>query len=398
MEFTTNMDNISDLSSLATIYTSSTTAPKYLDQSTYRNLQILRVRYAEIHGYISVFVCVFGIIANIANIVVLNKKHMRTSTNVILMWLAVADLCTMSEYVPFALRFYIFKDPDLEFLENKSYGWMCYLLFHADFSLTMHSMSIWLTIMLAIFRFLYVFLPNKGKIYCSIKHAQIIIITVYISAVLLCIPNYISNYWSQSVRNINNANVTVYTFSQRKDEDESFLIVFDLNYWIQSMFIKLIPCFLLTILTILLITALHKAHKRHVTLKSQGMRKSDVEKHNEHFRTTAMLLAVVILFLITELPQGILTLLMIFMDALHAELYNPLGDILDIVALLNNAINFVLYCSMSQQFRNTFVATFCSCFTKHNADSELWARRNLISARNGSVPTTKNVQENGEMV
>jgi len=31
---------------------------------------------------------------------------------------------------------------------------------------------------------------------------------------------------------------------------------------------------------------------------------------------------------------------------------------LDISALLNNSINFVLYCTMSRQFRETFVATF----------------------------------------
>ncbi|XP_045188630.1 G-protein coupled receptor dmsr-1-like [Mercenaria mercenaria] len=396
MEITTKMDNVTDMTSLSP--TGGINEPKYLDHTTYKNLQTLRVRYAEIHGYISVLVCLFGIIANIANIVVLNKKHMRTSTNVILMWLAVADLCTMTEYVPFALRFYIFKDPDLEFPDNKSYSWMCYLLFHADFSLTMHSMSIWLTIMLAIFRFLYVFLPTKGSIYCSIKHAKIIIITVYVLAVLVCIPNYISNYWSKSVRNISNENVTVYTFSQRKDEDKDFETVFAINYWVQSILIKLVPCFLLTVLTILLITALHKAHKRHVHLKSQGMRKDDVEKHHEHFRTTAMLLAVVILFLITELPQGILTLLMIFMDTLHAELYNPLGDILDIVALLNNAINFVLYCSMSQQFRDTFVATFCGCFKRNtNPNASVWAKRHLITA-NGTSTKTTNLQENGQMV
>lgn len=397
MEMTRNMENVSDHTSLSPVQ--STSPPKYLDQTTYDNLQLLKIRYAEIHGYISVLVCVFGIIANIANIVVLNKKHMRTSTNVILMWLAVADLCTMIEYVPFALRFYIFKDPDLEFPENKSYSWMCYLLFHADFSLTMHSMSIWLTIMLAIFRFLYVFFPTKGKEYCSIKHAKIIVTGVYISAVLVCIPNYISNYWKASEKNIRNENVTVYTFTQRKDIDENFLIVFDLNYWVQSILIKLVPCFLLTVLTILLITALHKAHKRHVRLKSQGMRKDDVEQHDEHFRTTAMLLAVVILFLITELPQGILTLLMIFMDTLHAEVYGPLGDILDIVALLNNAINFVLYCSMSRKFRDTFVATFCRCFTKdtENPQASLWAKRNLITTDNGAATKSTRVKENGEI-
>lgn len=374
--------------------------PKYVDNHTYHRLQSLKEEYAEIHGYISVVVCVFGIVANIANIVVLNKKHMRTSTNVILKWLAVADLCTMMEYVPFALKFYVFKDPVIENLYVRSYSWMCYLLFHANFSITMHSISIWLTIMLAIFRFLYIFFPAKGSIYCSLEHAKFVIMSVYVSAVLVCIPNYISNYWREVTTNVGNEpNVTLYTFDQRRDG--VFQMIFDLNYWVQSILIKLVPCFLLTVLTIILISALRRAHRHHVQLKSQGMGKADVDSHHEHIRTTTMLLAVVILFLVTELPQGILTLLMIFMEDLHTEVYSPLGDILDIAALMNNAINFVLYCTMSKQFRDTFTDTFCRCFTTGSngrSTQDRWTSVNFITAKNGTTRKASGVVPNGDMV
>jgi len=378
----------------------SQSTPKYIDNLTYHRLQHIKAEYAEVHGYISVMVCVFGIVANIANVVVLNKKHMRTSTNVILKWLAVADLCTMMEYVPFALKFYVFKDPVIENLFVRSYSWMCYLLFHANFSITMHSVSIWLTIMLAIFRFLYIFFPSKGSYYCTIQHAKMVILVVYISAVLVCIPNYISNYWKATVQDIGNeANVTLYTFTTRRDG--IFQSISDLNYWVQSILIKLVPCFLLTVLTILLISALRKAHKHHVQLKSQGMGKADVDSHHEHIRTTAMLLAVVILFLVTELPQGILTLLMVFMEDLHKELYSPLGDILDIAALMNNAINFVLYCTMSKQFRDTFTDTFCRCFTvqlNQRSTQDRWTSVNFITSKNGTTRKSSGVVSNGEMV
>jgi len=71
-----------------------------------------------------------------------------------------------------------------------------------------------------------------------------------------------------------------------------------------------------------------------------------------------MLLAVVGLFQLTELPQGVLTLCSIFIPNFFFDVYWPLGDVLDIAALLNNSINFVLYCTMSRQFRETFVETF----------------------------------------
>ncbi len=37
----------------------------------------------------------------------------------------------------------------------------------------------------------------------------------------------------------------------------------------------------------------------------------------------------------------------------------PIGDTFDILALINNSVNFILYCLMSRAFRDTFKQTFC---------------------------------------
>merc|ERR1719264_1357943 len=34
--------------------------------------------------------------------------------------------------------------------------------------------------------------------------------------------------------------------------------------------------------------------------------------------------------------------------------YHPMGDFMDVMALINSAVNFILYCLMSKQFRKTF--------------------------------------------
>ena len=161
--------------------------------------------------------------------------------------------------------------------------------------------------------------------------------------------------------------------------------VFQVNNWIQAIMIKLLPCFMLTVLTVLLIHAMHKAYRKRMLLKSQG-RKAESDKHGEHNRTTGMLLAVVVLFTITELPQGILTLMNIFIDCFRFVVYNPLGDLLDAMALINNSVNFVLYCSMSKQFRDTFMAVFCSFCARHRPG---WLKLKLItSSRDGTGNTT----------
>lgn len=70
-------------------------------------------------------------------------------------------------------------------------------------------------------------------------------------------------------------------------------------------------------------------------------------------------MAVLLLFLITEVPQGVLGLLSgILGHCFFRNCYHQLGEFMDILALLNGAINFILYCSMSRQFRDTFSKMF----------------------------------------
>ena len=72
-------------------------------------------------------------------------------------------------------------------------------------------------------------------------------------------------------------------------------------------------------------------------------------------RTTRMLVAVVTLFLVTELPHSAANIMSGLSDRLLDGIYFNLGDLIDILALVNNGVNFVLYCTMSRQFRKTFV-------------------------------------------
>lgn len=76
-------------------------------------------------------------------------------------------------------------------------------------------------------------------------------------------------------------------------------------------------------------------------------------------RTTMLLVAVLILFLITEFPQGILGLLSgILEKCFFAQCYNLMGEMMDLLALINAAIGFVLYGLMSKQFRTSFKSVF----------------------------------------
>lgn len=348
---------------------------------TVRGLNEFAHRYGGIHGYVAVAVCLFGVLSNSANILVLTRRNMASSTNTILLWLAVADLLTMVDYLPFVIHFYVMGPADASRppFSTPEFSWICFLLFHASFSIVCHTVAIWLTIALAIFRYIFICKPTRGSHYCSQERACYVVVLVIILTIILCIPNYtINTYQFHSRHNATNTSDESYYFPDVRMATPEFKTIFLVNNWVQAILIKLVPCFMLVTLTLLLLNAMHNAYRKRLKLKSQG-RRAESDKHGEHNRTTGMLLAVVILFTITELPQGILTLMNVFVDCFTTTVYYKLGDLLDIMALINNSVNFVLYCTMSKQFRTTFATIFCPRQSSHPK----WLKLRLIKSKSG---------------
>ncbi|CAH1783972.1 unnamed protein product [Owenia fusiformis] len=308
--------------------------------------------YTGIHGHLSVFVCILGIVANILNIIVLTRKNMINSVNCILTWLAIADLLTMMSYLPFALYFYCLTGPDETY--GHSYNWVAFILFHNCFSITSHTIAMWLTVSLAIFRYIIVCHHSIGPTMCSMLRAKITITAVYISTAIICIPQYISYEITKLAPNKTSYNSTnAYWFVESEIVRKTDGGLLKGNYWLYGVVIKLTPCVLLTVLSILLIIAMRQADKRRQRLLTQG-RRAESERTHESNRTTAMLVAIVLFFVITELPQGILAMLSGISNYIFINVYVMLADIMDMLILLNSAANFIMYCIMSRQFRNTF--------------------------------------------
>lgn len=330
-------------------------------------LQWFYLAYRRVHGYVSITVCIFGSIANILNIVVLTRPEMHSPTNCILTGLAVADLLVMLICIPISFHAYIFKTPHID-TYTFTWAWIVFLL--NNLAQVFHTVSIWLTVALAVWRCIAVAYPQKNRDWCGKKRTIVTIIAGYIICPVLCIPMYISytivpevmniseegnivrnNYTDESYRN-----ATLYFVKLSKVGKENVTI------WIYSVVFKLIPCLLLTLLSTRLISALVETKKRREALvaASSGRKSSrNVEKERQTDRTTRMLLAVLLLFLLTEFPQGILGLLSVLLgDEFFRTCYLYLGDVMDFLALLNSAINFMIYCTMSRQFRYTFSKLF----------------------------------------
>ncbi|XP_053625446.1 G-protein coupled receptor dmsr-1-like [Plodia interpunctella] len=330
--------------------------------------------YIQFHGYISLIICLLGSAANSVNIAVLSRKEMTSSTNSILTGLAVADLLVMIDYIPFALHIYIKIGSEHN---RNTYGWAVFVYFHSIFSQTFHTISIWLTITLAVWRFIAIKFPQKNRTLCNKRNTNIAIAVAYVVCPILCLPIYFAMNIRETVlpqksdnltwNDTEIANVTnrepAYALQMTDNEDLLTAI-----FWIYSVFIKLIPCVVLSILSVLLILKMKSSdRRRQKLLKKSAITTHEGEKTrlNEEGqgrrggggrtdRTTRMLVALLGLFLATELPQALFGLLTAIAPHLFGVCYYSFGEVMDLMALVGSAVNFVLYCSMSRQFRSTF--------------------------------------------
>lgn len=322
----------------------NSTIANFTETATYCNLTEFSKNYKHVHGYLSVFVCVFGSITNILNLCVLTTKEMRSPTNLILTGLAAADLLVMLEYIPYVSHSRL--DPQPKQSSNYlSYEWAIFIFGHALFTLTAHFISCCLTVTLAVWRYLFITYPQKSKIWCTVKTTVTTITIIYIACTLLCLPVFYSLEIHEYGKNDNGTLKPIEQLVNYSNDSLYVVLVNDewrmISFWIYGCIMKLLPCILLTILSERLISALFRAKERRKNLLSkkaiplvETKRNSKHSKKpsaadsadNQTDRTTKMLVAVLLLFLITEFPQAILGLLSVIIGVeFEKQCYQTLG-------------------------------------------------------------------------
>ena len=109
--------------------------------------------------------------------IVLMQKTLRSNPiNLILSAIAVADCLLVVEYIPFTIHMYLLDEETRHSEERFSYGWGVFLLFHSNFTIIIHTVSIWLTLSLAFWRLIMIRFPNEAVILCTLYRCKIGII------------------------------------------------------------------------------------------------------------------------------------------------------------------------------------------------------------------------------
>ncbi|KAL3984707.1 Serpentine type 7TM GPCR chemoreceptor Srw family protein [Acanthocheilonema viteae] len=357
--------------------------------------------YNPIHTYLSIVICILGAMCNFCNILVLTRKRMCTPVNMILTAMACCDTVVLFSNLVYTTH-YTFTAFANCHPEQWSYGWAIFLVCHAHLSLIGHSSSIWLSVMLALIR--YMTLRSRRKInvlQINLRHSYMAITFVILFVILMNTPNFLAYKIIKmklsemcNITDIGDRDTLVYIPGVSDLALEAHCLIFRMAFWISGTIFKMIPCLLLSSFVWLLMKILTKVQQNRLKLlnhstpfcnerfvnnrKEYRRKNKNAAKTPSNFstttgfydrrntnviyqvdRTTRMLLIILCVFLITELPQGIMMVLSgIFPEAFRRHIYNSLGDLLDLLSLCNACTAFVIYCSMSEQFRNEFKQIF----------------------------------------
>lgn len=314
--------------------------------------------YRLIHGYVSGTICFVGIILNILNGFVWSRKKMRTSTNVLLTVLAFTDGMSLFLYLVYVCYFFTATGPSELIYHSKGWMYVVVICFH-EF-IAFHTVSNWLTISLAIFRYMKVCRPNAAKRHCNLARAKLTVIIVFIVSTLATVPFYL--YYEVYDSSEDNTNLTGYwirktTFAKNHVDYQTTLL------WLYGVIFKVVPSFAMIALSALLIKELRVAMKRKTHLKETPSHKH-ANITTGYGRTTVMLVVIVLIYILMELPVGI----MAFMSGIEGGeshffyflLYSYIGDIIDMTVLVNATLNFFVYFCISKQYRAVLKALVLS--------------------------------------
>ena len=322
----------------------------------------LPIQYAQpMYGYVVPFLLVVTIIANTLIVVVLSKRHMRTPTNAVLMAMALSDMFTLLFPAPWLFYMYTFGNHYKPLSPvGACYAWN---IMNEVIPAMFHTASIWLTLALAVQRYIYVCHAPVARTWCTMPRVLKCVGLIAFLATLHQSTRFVDRvYYPMEIPWEGEDSVTVCKPAWAPWVGLVGLdLYFTFYFCFRVVFVHAVPCVSLVVLNVLLFRAMREAQLKREKLFKEN-RKNECKRLRDSNCTTLMLIVVVTVFLLVEIPLAVVTVLHIISSSvteiLDYSIANALILFTNFFIIVSYPINFAIYCGMSRQFRETFKELF----------------------------------------
>ncbi|KAM4525378.1 putative G-protein coupled receptor 142 [Odontesthes bonariensis] len=268
--------------------------------------------------YYSVLLCV-GVPVNVLTAVALSRLASRTKKALYYYLLAVTGSDILSQlfiiFVGFLLETAVFHRDVPELLLHSVSA--------AEFAAN-HA-SIWSTVPLTVDRYVALCHPLLHRQISYPARARRIILAVLALSLASGVPFF---WWSDVWR------------SARPPTPLDAVLV-----WTHVTIIYFLPCSIFLVLNSLIIRTLRLRQRRQPRQEERG-------PHRRLGKTTAMLLAITSVFSVLWAPRTAVIIYHLYVSSVHRDWRVHLAyDLANMLAMLNTAVNFFLYCFVSKPFR-----------------------------------------------
>ena len=303
-----------------------------------------------IYMFVWEILVIFTTLFNIVVIIVLLRKKMRNVIHMILVAIAISDSMTGLVTLPTYIYVYSQYEPgvtgSLDAYILKKEWCNAFMLSKFFLSKWFHNISIWLTLVLGIQRFVSVILPFEAQRLFTLQKTLVCVIIIFVVSPVLHIYHAITPKANE------------HGFCQWTLDDKWGLVYL----WVTLLLMHLIPCISLFVLTAVMIYRLYSATSQLV--KGEGSHSSMIERRqNWNRRMSIIVTTIVIAFLIPEIPYGIFLLYSVVRvhsgkRIMSLQANRAFHAVYEILLVLSFHANFWIYTILNKRFRSELKRTF----------------------------------------